>query len=460
MHHRPLTWRNIVGYGLGDVANNFAFAMGALFLLHYYTDVAGIGAAAAGSLLMLVRIYDALMDIVAGRVVDRTTTRWGSFRPYLLWGACPLMLLSVAVFSVPANWEATPKLLYAYVTYALLGTAYSFVNIPYGALSTAMTQAPRERSWLGASRTLLATCTFALIALVIAPKRRHAQGVLEAQNELTQTTAILAATGIVLYALCFAATRENVPRRIKHPDLKNSLATLRHNRALATLCLGAICVQLAVFSMSASYLYLARYVLGDTALFVPIVVTTGLLAAIIAPPITPWLVRKHGKKCTFLLGTATAAVFSLLLLLAPVVSKPLLFGLLASASTGKIIAMSVMWALEADCVEYGEWTSGLRIEGMTYAVFSFTRKCGQALGGSIPAFLLAASNYVPNAIAQTDGARFGILCSVSLVPACAFASAFAIMCFFPLTDDGFARLLSEIEAKRHSRRPPNTKEDE
>ena len=109
----PLTWRNVVGYGLGDVANNFAFAMGALFLLNYYTDVAGIGAAAAGTLLMLVRIYDALMDIVAGRMIDRTTSRWGHFRPYLLWGAIPLMLFSVAVFSVPAHWSAAQKLLYA-----------------------------------------------------------------------------------------------------------------------------------------------------------------------------------------------------------------------------------------------------------------------------------------------------------------------------------------------------------
>jgi glucuronide carrier protein len=411
-------------------------------------------------LLMLVRIYDAFMDIIAGRMIDRTTSRWGHFRPYLLCGAFPLMLLSVAVFSVPANWSATQKLLYAYATYALLGTAYSFVNIPYGALSTVMTQDPRERSLLGASRTLLATCTFALIALVIAPNIRHAQGIREAQQQLTKTTAILAAIGVVLYFLCFAATRENVTRPIERPDLKDSLDTLVRNRALKVLCLGAICVQVGVFSMAASYFYFARYVLNDTALFVPIVITTGLLAAFIATPIMPWLVRKYGKKHTFLLGTATAAIFSLLLLFAPITSKPSVFALLAAASTGKVVAMSVMWALEADTVEYGEWVTGLRIEGMTYAVFSFSRKCGQALGGSIPAFVLAASDYMPNAIAQTDGARLAILSSISLVPAIAFASAFALMCFYPLTDEGFARLLNEIRSARHSGLRPTTDADE
>ena len=458
--HSALTWRNVAGYGLGDVANNFAFAMGALFLLNYYTDVAGIGAAAAGTLLMLVRIYDALMDIVAGRMIDRTTSRWGHFRPYLLCGAIPLMLLSVAVFSVPSNWSTGQKLLYAYLTYALLGTAYSFVNIPYGALSTVMTQDPRERSLLGASRTLSATCTFALIALLIAPNIRHARGILEAQQQLTKTTAILAVIGVVLYFLCFAATRENVARPTERPDLKSSLHTLAHNRALKILCLGAICMQIGMFSMGASYLYFARYVLNDTALFVPIVITTGLLAALIATPLAPGLVRNFGKKHTFLLGSAMAATFSLLLFVVPTSSKPAVFGLLAAAATGNVLAMSVMWALEADTVEYGEWATGLRIEGMTYAVFSFARKCGQALGGSIPAFLLAASHYVPNAIAQSDAARLGILSSISLVPAVAFTSAFALMCLYPLTDEGFTRLLDEIRSARHPGQLPSIEVDD
>lgn len=148
--NQPLSWRAIVGYSLGDVANNFAFAMGALFLLSYYTDVAGVGAAAAGTMLLLVRIFDAFADVVAGRIVDSVNTRWGKFRPFLLFGSAPLMLFSVLVFCVPTEWSHSSKVIYAYLTYMGLGFCYSMVNIPYGSLATAMTQEPRSRARLGA----------------------------------------------------------------------------------------------------------------------------------------------------------------------------------------------------------------------------------------------------------------------------------------------------------------------
>ena len=129
--------------------------------------MAGISPAAAGTLLALVRIYNAVTDIVAGRIVDRTSTRWGRCRPFLLWGGLPLLLLSVTVFSVPTGWNTTGKLVYAGVTYGLLVTAYSFVNIPYGSLASSMTQAPRERARLSASRTLMAICTFSFLAMTL-----------------------------------------------------------------------------------------------------------------------------------------------------------------------------------------------------------------------------------------------------------------------------------------------------
>ncbi|MDF6003598.1 MFS transporter, partial [Escherichia coli] len=138
--NQQLSWRTIVGYSLGDVANNFAFAMGALFLLSYYTDVAGVGAAAAGTMLLLVRVFDAFADVFAGRVVDSVNTRWGKFRPFLLFGTAPLMIFSVLVFWVPTDWSHGSKVVYAYLTYMGLGLCYSLVNIPYGSLATAMTQ--------------------------------------------------------------------------------------------------------------------------------------------------------------------------------------------------------------------------------------------------------------------------------------------------------------------------------
>ncbi|CAC9253035.1 Glucuronide permease [Citrobacter werkmanii] len=134
--------------------------MGALFLLSYYTDVAGVGAAAAGTMLLLVRVFDAFADVSAGRIVDSVNTRWGKFRPFLLFGSAPLMAFSVLVFCVPAEWSHSSKVIYAYITYMGLGICYSLVNIPYGSLAAAMTQQPQSRARLGAARSIAASLTF------------------------------------------------------------------------------------------------------------------------------------------------------------------------------------------------------------------------------------------------------------------------------------------------------------
>ena len=350
-----LSWTSVIGYGLGDAANNFAFSMGMLFLLNYYTDVAGISAAAAGTMLVLVRIYDAAMDMVAGRIIDRTrtSTRWGRFRPYLLWGSLPLLLINVAVFSVPAAWSESGKLAYAYVTYALLGTAYSFVNIPYGSLASVMTQAPRERSRLSAARTLMATTAVILLAFVLGPALRDVHG--EAlQAKLTRFTLLLAAIGVLLHLTCVNCTREVVERAVEQPEWKASLATLRANRPLQMLCLIALCALIGASSAGASAMYYARYVLGDAKHFLTITVATTIVGMLIAVPAAPLLVGRFGKQRTFQIGMATAAAAHLSLHLLSPSSLICVCGALALGSTGSILAMTVMWAIESDTVEYGE----------------------------------------------------------------------------------------------------------
>ena len=446
---KPLSWSSILGYGLGDMANNVAFSMGMLFLLNYYTDVAGISAAAAGTMLVAVRMYDAVMDIVAGRVIDRseTSSRWGRFRPYLLWGALPLLLLNVAVFSVPAGWSEEGKLVYAYVTYALLGTAYSFVNISYGSLASVMTQLPRERSLLSAARTLMATLAIVFLAFIVGSLLRNSSGD-AVQAQLTRFTWLMAIMGMVLYLVCFKTTREVVERDIVQPKWKDSLSTLRSNFPLLVLCMVAVCVMAGVSSSGASAMYYARYVLGDLKYFVAIIVSTTICGVLVSVPVSSMLVGRLGKTGVFKLGMALAILAHILLFFAPSSNLVWVFGSLALGSVGSMLAMIVLWALEGDTVEYGEWQTGVRIEGMNYAFFSLTRKCGQALGGSIPAFLLAASSYVPNlAIQDTDALR-AIQYSVALVPAAAFALAFLIMCFYPLSDRRFLALVQEIKMRR------------
>ena len=188
-----------LGYTAGDAANNLAFSMTSMFLLVYYTDVAGISAAAAGTLFLVIRIWDGFADIFAGRTVDRTMTRWGKFRPFFLFGAAPLMLLAFATFTLPGEVNGSGlTLLTAYVTYALLGLAYSLVNIPYGSLASAMTQRPEERGRLASFRMIGTALTGILLAFVVAPQVKRYTGDPDGfQHSLAITMGIFAVVGFV-----------------------------------------------------------------------------------------------------------------------------------------------------------------------------------------------------------------------------------------------------------------------
>ena len=182
-----------LGYGAGDAANNLTFSMISSFLLIYYTDVALIPAAAAGTLFLVVRIWGGFTDLLAGRRVDQTETRWGRFRPYLLFGSAPLLLLLVAVFTVPTGWSVGAKIAYAFVSYALFQLVYSFVNIPYGSLSAAMTQVPDERSKLSSYRVVFTSLAILLLSVVISPQLQSSPNL---QRSLTITTLVFVVIGM------------------------------------------------------------------------------------------------------------------------------------------------------------------------------------------------------------------------------------------------------------------------
>src|SRR3954470_22756133 len=216
-----------LGYGAGDAANNLAFSMTSMFLLLYYTDVLGIAATTVGTLFLVVRVFDGFADLFAGRVVDRTNTRWGRFRPYLLFAAVPLLLLNVAVFSVPDLGD-TGTLVYAYVTYLLFGLAYSLVNIPYGSLATSMTQDPLERSKLATFRVFGSNIAILLLAVAVSPQ---IEGSGNLQRSLTITTIALAVIGTGLYLSTFLTSRERVAHSSETPGLRDTFASVKQNKA-------------------------------------------------------------------------------------------------------------------------------------------------------------------------------------------------------------------------------------
>jgi len=439
-----------LGYAAGDAANNLAFSMTSMFLLLYYTDVVGIAATAAGTLFLVVRVWDAFADMFAGRVVDRTMTRWGKFRPFFLFGAAPLLLLSVATFTVPSLGSGTTALALAYATYAGLGLAYSLVNIPYGSLASAMTQRPDERGRLASFRMIGTATTIIMLAFVVAPQIQRFKGNPEAfQQSLLATTLVFAVLGCALYLFLFRTAREQVARTVAHVSMRQSLRTLRGNKPLLLLCLASLFSLVGMFSLQTVQAFYARDVLGDANYIIVLtVLSTG--AIFVVAPLIPRLVRTIGKKRGFLGFGALGVLAGVGISVAPpsVPAIPLFFfGLMGVALAG---VNTLMWALEADTVEYGEWRTGVRTEGITYALFSFTRKLGQAIGGALAAYAIAFGGYAAGADRQTDTALSWIGHSAGLIPAGCMLIGIAIFAKYPLTESTFVAMVAETKARREA----------
>lgn len=435
---------SIVGYGAGDAANNLAFTTATMFLLVYYTDVAGISAAAAGTLLLVVRIFDAFADVLAGRLVDRTySKRFGKFRPFIMFGSVPLLLLSVATFTVPQIGE-TGMLLYAYLTYAALGLAYSLVNIPFGSLAGAMTQDAGERAKLASARTIGAMLVGAFLGIFIAPKIVPGA---DLQTLFTVMTLCFVVVGSGLYFFTVLTAKELVQRDVPRISARQTIDTLKGNRPLMLLCLSSFLFLTGMLAMNTMQLYYLRDVLGSISLYpvlsiVQIAMTFGLATQV------PRIVRTFGKKNAYMVAAGFMAVGGTIVFVTPGSMAALGFTGLLVAMVGLMLVNMLVWALEADTVEYGELNTGVRAEGITYALFSFTRKTGQAVGGALAAYALAWGGYTAEAAVQPESAMLGIRAGAGLVPAVFAVLAVVVMTRYPLTDVRHAEITAAIAARR------------
>jgi len=444
---RTLGFLQYLGYGLGDTANNLTFMMVSSFLLIYYTDVAAIPAAAAGTLFLVVRVWGGFTDLIAGRRVDATSTRWGKFRPYLLFASPPLLLLLVAIFTVPGGWSDGAKLVYAYVTYALFYLAYSFVNIPYGSLSAAMTQAPDERSKLSSYRMVFTSLTILLLALVVSPQIENADNL---QRSLTITTIAFAVVGFALYLFTFFTSREQVERSSETAGLRETLGMLRQNRPLVVLCLSCLLFLTGMFAMQTVAVYYARDVLGNANLYI-VMTVVGTVLMIVASMLVPTVARAIGKKRAYILGGFIAVVGGVAMVFAPGSIPAIGIACYGVLNFGIGLVNTLIFAIQPDTVDYGEWKTGVRGEGSTYSILSFTRKVGQGVGGAAASFTLGLGGYVSGAGNQTGAAISSIKVAVGVVPAVAILIGALIMFAYPLTENVYRRIVGETAERRAAR---------
>ena len=440
----PIGRAQYLGYTAGEIANNLTFSMVSAFLLIYYTDVAGISATTAGTLFLVARVWGGATDLLAGRVVDHTSTRWGRFRPFLLFGSVPLLALLIAVFSIPGGLSDGGKLAWGLVSYLLFQLAYSFVNIPYGSLSAAMTQRPDERARFSAGRVIAASATILLIAVVVSPQ---ISGTEDLQRSLTITTMVFAVLGLALYLWCFFTARESVMREQKKTGIRETVAMLRGNRPLVILCASTLLFLTGMFSLQTVGVYYARDVLGNADLYITMTVmqTIGMVAV---AGIVPRLVVRWGKRRAYLAAGIVSVVAGVGIAIAPS-SVPVL-GMVCFALFGLGLGAinTLIFALQADTVDYGEYKSGIRAEGASYSALSFTRKAGQGVGGALAAYTIALGGYTSGASSQTGEALISIRIAAGGLPAIVILLAALVMLAYPLSESSLRKIVQEMAQRR------------
>lgn len=435
-----LSVREKIAYGLGDTASNIVFQTVMLFLSFFYTDVFGISPAVVGTLFLVVRVFDAVTDPLMGAMTDRTNTRYGKFRPYLIWMALPFGVISVLAFTTP-DLSQQGKVIYAFVTYALLMIAYTAINIPYSALGGVLTADPKERVSVQSYRFVFGMLGGLIVTAFTLPLVDWFGGGDKAKG-YQLTIAAMSALGVVMFVLCFAGTKERVfPPKEQNSSFKNDLRSLWKNDQWRILSLAALFVLFGMVMRNTIAIYYVKYYLGREDLITQFV-TIGMIGNILGCAVAQPLAKRVCKVKAYIVLQLISAVICVLSYFIDSEQSTLAIATFFVWSFLLQMGTPLLWAKIADTVDYGQWLTGVRITGMTYSSVVFFIKMGLALGGALTGWLLAYYGYQADAV-QSEETKQGILISFTLFPAVGFALVAAVMSRYTLND----QKVQEIQGK-------------
>jgi GPH family glycoside/pentoside/hexuronide:cation symporter len=434
-------------YGFGDFGNGFMFDLGQSYLMHFYTDVAGISAVAAAGVFSITKIFDAFMDPLAGSLIDsRAAGPRGKFRPVMMLSAIILAVLTVVTFTMP-DLSMGGKIAWAYGTYMAWGLVYSFTNVPYGSLASVMTRDVGERSFMASTRQagsigaqLVTGVAFVpILAMFSSPKIGY-----------PVTAAIMAFIGIIGFFICYKGTKEHIKaenaKGKEKASAKDYFKVVFTNRPLWCLVLMTLFTISAMNTNNAMMIYFCQYNLGHVGLQ-PIINFIQMGSSVVGITLIPFLVRRYGKKKTAMAGLLIGVVADGLNFVIP--TNIYSFIVLVSIGYAALaISNGVTWAFVSDAIDYGHWHTGVRKEGVTYAAFNFSRKIAQSLAAIVSAGVLAATGYIANAH-QTAGTLLGIKGTMTLYPAVALLlAAIIIGVLYNLSDDKFKSIANDLNNGR------------
>lgn len=468
MNTQKVSLKEKIGYGFGDMASSMFWKIFGMYSLFFYTDVFGITAAAAGTMFLVARIWDSFFDLFVGIMADRTKSRWGRYRPYLLWFAVPFSVMGVITFFVP-DFGTTGKLVYAYITYSLMMIVYSLINVPYASLLGVISHNPKVRNVLSSYRMSFAFIgsfiTFMLLQPLVDTFSRIFGGETVVKSETTVSTypmgwtlavGVIGIVCTILFFLCFKWTRERVKQINDETEtsVKKDLNMLFRNASwwilvatgLAALLFNAVRDGVAIY-------YFKDYVKVSYKMpltgwdMTTIYFLIGQAANLVGVMLAPVLSSKYGKRRTYMVAMAMAGALSVVFFFIPNhLGLILLLQTFISLFAGYVLPL--LWSMFADIVDYQEWKTGRRMSGLIFSSSSMSQKLGWALGAAMTGWILFLFKYNPEIIQQGAETIMGERLMISLIPAVCCLLAFIGMFFYPLTENKVKEIIAELDVRR------------
>lgn len=466
-----------IGYGFGDMSSSMFWKIFSYYLPFFYSNIFGLSLAHAGTLILVTKLYDAVSDPVMGLIADRTNTRWGKYRPYLLWIAVPFALAGILAFFTPQTDNYTFKHIYAYVTYILMMTVYTAINVPYGAMLGVMSDDAREKSMFSSFRMF-----FAFIGSFVAmgsfePLLRLRGAIMgtlprnwtiadSAPMDWTVALIIIGSICTILFLLSFAMTREHVTEAqmqkqnagevaaepVRQSSVWNDLRCLVSNGPWWMLLGGGISVLLFNCIRGGAAAYYFADVLGVNAVFtLAAFLTAGEIAQLVGVIVTVPVSEKIGKKATFLSVLTIISVLSVIVMFLP--DTPAGMWTLMVLQVLICIAIGInsplLWTMFADVADYSELKNGNASTGLIFSSSSMAQKFGAAFGSAIVLWVLMAFGY-DNAkgAVQTPEALSTIKALISWIPAIGSAAGILIMSMYHLTEKKMSEIREKLKVVR------------
>ncbi len=445
MNSQKLSIKEKVGYALGDTAANLIFQTMVMFQLVFYTDTFGISAIAAGTILVVVRIFDAVFDPIMGIIADKTNTRWGKFRPWIVWTAIPFGVMGFLTFLTP-DLSMTGKIVYAYTTYILLMMVYSANNLPYSALSGVMTGDLGERTSLSSYRFVFAMIAQLIVQGLALPMVNYF-GEGDSVRGYQFTIGIFSALAVLFFFITFSTTKERIkPDPAQKATVKEHFRDLTKNGPWIAMFLLTLILFITLSMRGSVVLYYFRYYVGDESFFSMFNVL-GTVSTIIGIFFSKAVSMRFGKRNVFIGGLIGTTLFTALFVILPPEAVNVMFVMEILRQFAYGFTIPLLWAMMADVADYSEWKNKRRATGIVFSAIVFALKAGLGFGGAITGYMLSLYGYVPNA-AQTADALTGIKFTMSIFPAITFGICTVILFFYKINKQLEIQITDELAERR------------